>query len=302
MARGIVKTVRRWIPPSFRDLRIPAITGPVSDPGTPPHTDNLAHRYAPCRILDRRGIPNVIWFEDALSLYGSDTDVSDLYLLVPDEPTASGALIRSGYREAPLPNSSPTDELARRGGTRLESPDGPFRNATVLIRATEWDFDLGCRTECDCGALPPLDRFIDSLMSCWLDIPHTDEPGNYMWSLVIARLIGYAYSLPNPHRDLLESPAFAEQLQPEVRELHYDLIGKYPGKSDITSFRKHEYHSIRRQQIREGRFAPRPYPTECFPISLAEYPELTGMNIDIGDTSKTRAKKKKRRPVSLCHF
>lgn len=299
MARNVVETARRWISPSLGNLRIPFISDSASDGRTPPRSDNLARRYAPCRILDKKGIPNVIWFEDALSIYGGNSTSLNLYLLVPDESTASKVLLKSGYKEAPPTDQSPLDENAHRGGTRLEPPNGPFREKTVLIRAAEWNYDLQYRTMYDCGPLPPLDKFVTSLMTYWLDIPRGDGSGNLLWSMNVAMLIGNAYDLPNPSHDLLRSPAFAEKLHPEVRELHYDMIGTYPRKSDISSFRKHSYHFLRRQQIREGKFTPRPYPTNCFPVSMAEYPELTGMNVDLDIMPKKKGRKTKRRSVSF---
>lgn len=114
--------------------------------------------------------------------------------------------------------------------------------------------------------------------------------------MFIAVLIGYAYNLPSPDDDV-QSPDFAEQLRPEVRELHYDIVGNYLRKHDFTSFHKREYHALRCEQIREGKFTPKPYPTDCFPVSLAEYPELTGMDVDV-DAMSRRKRKKKRRSVS----
>ena len=270
-------------------------------PGT--SVENPRHpsqRYAPCHILEKEGITNVIWFEDALAIYGSDTAVFDLYLLVSDESKAAAVLRKSGYRDVPRA-AAPTNERARRGWTRLERPEGGSTDITVLISASEWNYDLNDRVPHNLGPIPPLNKFVDTLLAYWLDIPKDEYSQQYAWAMFVAVLIGYAYNLPSPN-DNVQSLDFAEHLRPEVRELHYDIVGSYPRKSDFTSFRKHEYHALRCQQIRGGEFTPRPYPTDYFPVSLAEYPELTGMNVDIDNMSKKKGKKKKRRSVSLSYF
>ena len=284
MARGdIVKRLTSF----FKRLRRPTTLEPA--PGSPrqPH-----QRYAPCHILDQAGIPNVLWFEDALVIYGSDTSVFDLYILVSDVSKAETALRKSDYRDASSADP-PITERARRGWTRLECTGGDSTSITVLISASEWNYDLTHTLRHELGPLPPLNKFLDSLMTQWLDIPQDDYPEQYGWAMFIAVLIGYAYNLPSPNNDV-RSPDYAEKLRPEVRELHYDAVGRYPRKSDFTNFRKHEYHALRCEQIRRGEFTPRPYPTDCFPVSLAEYPELTGMDIDIDAMSRRKGKKKRR--------
>ncbi|SPO03946.1 related to GTP-binding protein ypt1 [Cephalotrichum gorgonifer] len=239
MARGTI--VKKWISffrrPRSADISNSSptlISAAVQRPG------HLTQRYAPCDILDLEGIPNVIWFEDALAIYGSDTAVFCLYLLVPDESTAAAVLVKSGYRNAPLENLSANDEDVCRGGIRLRGPGEASKDTTVLIAASEWNYDLNHRAMCNLGPLPPLNKFLDSLMTHWLDIPEAEYSEKYIWAMSIAVLIGYAYNLPMPN-NIVRGPAFAEKLRPEVRELHYDIVGNYPKKSDFTSFRKHEY-------------------------------------------------------------
>ena len=76
-------------------------------------------RFDPCRILARKGIPSAVWFEDALFLYGSDTAVFDLYILVPDVGAASAVLQDAGYRQADfdglLPEGVQLTALLQRG-------------------------------------------------------------------------------------------------------------------------------------------------------------------------------------------
>lgn len=132
-------------------------------------------RYAPCHILEEERIPNVIWFEDALAIYGGDTAVFELYLLVSDVSKAVAALRRSGYRDATCADS-PINEPDRRGWTRLESPGGSSCSITVPIDASEWKYDLTHILRRDCRPLPPLNKFLDALMIQWLDNPKADYP------------------------------------------------------------------------------------------------------------------------------
>ena len=96
----------------------------------------------------------------------------------------------------------------------------------------------------------------------------------------LVNLINYCYVLPSPNGDIVRAVDYAEQLQPEFRELHYDLVTNYPKKGGISYYRKHEYHALRSEQIKHGLFTPRPYSTANFPTSMAEYPHLTGLDVD----------------------
>ncbi|KAK4086448.1 hypothetical protein Purlil1_9294 [Purpureocillium lilacinum] len=248
-------------------------------------------RFDPCRILAQKGIPSAVWFEDALFLYGSDTAVFDLYILVPDVGAASAVLRNAGYRQADFDGLLPDDERAcrARGGVRLE-PVAAVDEAdgTVLLSAADWKFDLRTTEEGSVAPVPRLSSFLESLMEYWLSMPEEECRENYIWFHSLANLISYAYSIRGPNGDLIRSPEFAEQLQPRFRELHYDMATKYPKKSDIASYRKHEYHAIRYHEIQEGTFTPRPYPSGNFPPSLAEYPHLTGLDAPAPESRRKR--------------
>lgn len=251
---------------------------------------SLTQRYPSCRILEEKRIPNVIWFEDALALHGSDTAVFDLYILVPDASTASQTLLKAGHTDSPRVNKLANDVHTCRGGIRLEKPGGGLDSGTVLVNASEWAYDLEKRTDYGVAPLPFLQGFLESIMGRWLDISEAERAENLLWEMSLVCLIGYAYNLSGTNYDLVRGPAFTASLAPEFHELHYDLVGRYPHKAGISSFRKHEYHAMRRRQIREGVFVPQPYPVYCFPESLAEDPELTGV-----DVLKRREQKKKKR-------
>jgi hypothetical protein len=244
----------------------------------------LAGRYEPCDILKRRGIACVVWFEDALALYGSDTVVFELYVLVQDVSKAKKVLTLAGYKE---PRRDPKaaepiyDDRIYRGGVELERASGSPGDAVVLISADAWEYDVAQELAPRRPGSPPLpllDKFIDSLMSHWLNMSEGEYKDRLLWAMSLASLIYYAYNLQGPEGSAVRAVDFAQRLRPEHRELHYDLVGRYPQKVGISSYRKHEYHAMRCREIREGRFVARPYPTANVPVSLAEYPHLTGLD------------------------
>lgn len=57
-------------------------------------------RHLPCAILREKGIPCLVWFEDAIAPYGVPTVVFDLHLLVPDIHEAARALFENGWADA----------------------------------------------------------------------------------------------------------------------------------------------------------------------------------------------------------
>lgn len=250
---------------------------------------SLASRYTPCHILVRSGIPNVIWFEDALVFYGSDTAVFDLYLLVPDACKAAEVLLAAGYTETGLKTLFPNDERSCRGGVRLEGPGGSSGDGTVLLNASIWNYDLQHKIDGSLAPLPPLNEFVAGIMTYWLSMSEKEYSEKFLWAISLVNLINYAYNLQGPNAGLVRSNEFAQQLSPELRELHYDLVGNYPQKSGVSCYRKHEYHVLRWKEIQEGKFTPRPYPSSNFPISLAEYPQLTGLDT-CGSTPKRKGR------------
>lgn len=115
MTRGDIIEKLKWF---FKSTLIPGTSKPpVENPRHP------RQRYAPYHILEKEGILKIIWFEDVLAIYSSDTAIFDLYIVVSDEPKAAAALRRSGYRDMPRGNA-PTNKRTRHGWTRLEPPGG----------------------------------------------------------------------------------------------------------------------------------------------------------------------------------
>lgn len=257
---------------------------------------HLQQRYEPCSILTRNDVANIVWFEDVLAHYGSDTTVFELYVLVSDVAKASRLLTEAGYMESGPESLEPSDTRAGRGGLRMEkNPSAAGDNAVLLVSADVWGYDLQQRVDDSFPPLPPLNTFIDSLMSYWLRLTENEYIENLLWSMSLASLIYYAYNLKSTEGQVVKTVEFASQLQPEHRELHYDLVGQYPRQAGISSYRKHEYHAMRRRQVLDGQFTPRPYPSGNIPVSLAEFPHLTGLDFE----QDGRGKKSKSK-VSVC--
>ena len=220
----------------------------------------------------------MIWFEDALVFYGSNTCVFDLHLLVADARQASNVLARAGFQETDLKTMYPGSVASCRGGIRLESPDGGPDGGTVLMNAADWKYDLRQIERCSLVPLPPFNKFLDSIMGHWLGMSEEEVDEKSFWAMYLVNLINYGYNLEGANREAVRKTDFARQLQPEFLELHYDLIGNYPHQSGLSCYRKHEYHALRREQIKSGKFIPSPYPADRFPPSLAEYPRLNGLH------------------------
>ncbi|KAK4038390.1 hypothetical protein C8A01DRAFT_47963 [Parachaetomium inaequale] len=89
-------------------------------------------RHQPCDILRAQGIPFLLWFEDALAVYGVPTALFDLHLLATPGPTTTVLLSAADWGICNLEN------------TRPSSPD---------------------------GFVPPLAALVDGLVESLLDLP-----------------------------------------------------------------------------------------------------------------------------------
>jgi hypothetical protein len=240
-----------------------------------PESESLPLRYESCRILKANGIANVVWFDDVIAFYHGNRVVFDLHLLVPDHRIASNILIENSFQEAQLKSPFPNDLRSCRGGIRLTK--GNYGDEVVLISATEWKYDPCSTTELSPVPFPPLNSFLDSLMERWLGMSETEYDEKHLLATSLVSLINDCYDLRGT-QDCVRSVEYAQLLQPEHRELHFDLIGDHPGKQGISTYRKHDYHVLRYEQIKKGDFTPQAYPTTGeIPPSLAAYPNLNGL-------------------------
>ncbi|KAL8364859.1 hypothetical protein RB595_003910 [Gaeumannomyces hyphopodioides] len=228
-------------------------SAPLSNQQNEDETNAPHPRFEPCRILASNGIPSVAWFEDALAAYANDLPLFDLHLLVSDPRKAADVLLGySGYYAAPIAQAS--DPRAALGGIRLEG-------SMVLDSSSTRN---------------GLDKFLAALMTYWVTMPEDQYRLNARLADSVADMIFHGYLLKELDGQRVRRPEFSDKLPPQLRELHFDLIGRYPGQVAINEFRKHEYHALRHNQILEGAFAARPYPTGNVPVSIAEFPDLTG--------------------------
>ena len=192
-------------------------------------------RHEPCVILRERGIPCVLWFEDALAKNGVPTVVFDLHLLVANVDEAALALHEAGWTDSkPLINHFLTDSAGKRRlnppgfstvakGSRTWPPPPPSQEppgptTTVLLLAADWnitDQDLSQQLSEDFTPSLPLllGALIDSLL---------DSPSN---TALRARLVTYVSYLYD-HCALLKAQSFAENLKPEHRQFHCDALSK----------------------------------------------------------------------------
>ncbi|KAK3942810.1 hypothetical protein QBC46DRAFT_378891 [Diplogelasinospora grovesii] len=187
----------------------------------------LLPRYEPCAILQSKGIPCLIWFEDAIGQYGVPTVVFDLYLLVPDIDTAAGVLAENGWTKAGPPNEyhiltqCPFISHRRldppcKAETPIapsDSPDmkPPGPGTTILLPAADWNVPIE-KLGSD-GIVPPLPVLVDALIESLLDAPHGSPLQRHVGTQIV-----YLYG----HCSSLDSKEFADCLKFENRQFHYD--------------------------------------------------------------------------------
>lgn len=191
----------------------------------------IGTRLHPCLLLQKAGIPCVIWFEDALAFYGVPTGVFSLYLLVSDHEQAGQILAQHGWTDASEPPESLTHfllwhpEIPRR---RLNPP--PLKAAspslfplvsTVLLPAADWNFPASelVWAAADNRFYPSLSTLIDCLISKLLDAPHRSRLQDTM-----AMYLMYLYD----HVESLKHRSFIEKISYENRRLHSDAVAGLP--------------------------------------------------------------------------
>ncbi|KAB5558380.1 hypothetical protein GE09DRAFT_111130 [Coniochaeta sp. 2T2.1] len=116
---------------------------------------------------------------------------------------------------------------------------------------------------------------MNSVIGYWLKMSKLDLRRQRMLAQYILHVLRCCYSIREQRGNFVRNPSFAEKLLPEHRELHYELATGYPGKGRMTLENHHKYHALWYRQVKRGEFKPQPYPTDRFPGSLADYPDLT---------------------------
>ena len=227
-------------------------------------------RYEVCRLLLNKQAPCVIWLEDLLALHGSDTQVWDLHLLVEDPLAAEKILLSNGYVKTPLEAKFEIDPEFSKQAIRINRNGSS--TGVVLYSANDWYYQL----DDDDGVqdfLPPLHRFLDSMIEFWLNISSQDYVDRLGFALYIGCLINYCYYLQCSEGDPVKSTAFAEKLKLEHREVHFNIVSADPKEESFTTTSRHTYHVRRSREIKQGTFVPKPYEKGVFRAALTTVSE-----------------------------
>lgn len=172
-------------------------------------------------------------------------------------------LIAAGYTRTALPERCEHDPEFAERSVRLRWASAGID--IVLLPSRDWYFDLGQELD---YFLPPLDLFLGSLFDFWLNISSQNYVQRLRFALYIGCLINDCYKLTSLNGHALNENAYAANLKPEHRELHYDIVSCDPKAESFTTRRRHEYHVRRRKEIAEGVFSPQPYKAGAFRSDL----------------------------------
>lgn len=196
-------------------------------------------RHQSCYILRNKGIPCVVWFEDAVYYYGVPTGVRDLYVLVSDIDVAAEILKQSGWVVVPrkqgftnvfedctqrclLSPRSPCEGYQSSALTPASMRSLPIKaptpTTTILLPAEDWNFSItqpGTK-ESFTTMIPPLATLLDALIDSLLDC-HCDNDGLRSH---LACLVCYLYDyVPE-----LRKREFAHSLVYDHRQYHMDVL------------------------------------------------------------------------------
>lgn len=219
-------------------------------------------RQEPASLFHKKGIPCVVWLEDALAHYGVPTVVFDLYLLVPDIDAAAQVLAEHGWANAEAQSAEyhflsrhadiPRRRLTPPGGveptTSEPSPwpplppskEPPRPTTTVLLLAKDWRYPpVKLESSLTKGPFPELNDLLDSLISSLLD--WQDYPG-------VERHVSVQICYLYAHVAEVKQVAFADKLKFENRQFHHDVLSGL----DVGT-RKFSTHELRiREELRAG--------------------------------------------------
>ncbi|TGO86559.1 hypothetical protein BPOR_0293g00060 [Botrytis porri] len=196
------------------------------------------------------------------------TAVWDLHLLVEDTCAGAKVLLNNGYKETTPDYSFEDDPEFNERAIRLIH--NPSSTIVMLHAVKEWYYQMDDSVQ---DFLPPLSSFLDSVIEFWLDISSQDYDHRLRFALYIGCLIGYCYYLQDLDGQLVKTHAYAENLKPEHREVHYDIKFESPSKKSFTATNRHAYHVRRSREIREGGFVPKTYEEGVFRTNLTTVSE-----------------------------
>ncbi|KAI9761280.1 MAG: hypothetical protein M1840_001983 [Geoglossum simile] len=173
-------------------------------------------RYRAPQLLLDKGIPCVIWAEDALAHYGVPAVSFDLFLLVHDPTQAAkcltgGGFIRMGsnerYKLIP-PLYEGVLRFVDPANRELALPSN-MESCIALLSAQDWGYILPSDTV-GLNSFPPLNKLFDSLAHTWLDAPTSYTALHFFVH------VGYLFEYVPAIRD----PAFRQTLRPEHRPFY----------------------------------------------------------------------------------
>lgn len=219
-------------------------------------------------MLAEKQVRCVLWLEDLLVLHGSDTQVWDLNILVEDPRTAANILLKKGFKETPPDSKFENDPEFNTRAIRIAHPQSS--TGIVLIQAADWYYDLNDGAE---DFLPTLHNFLDSMIEFWLNISSQDYVDRLGFALYIGCIINYCYYLRDSKGEPVKSNGYAENLKPEHREVHYNIVSADPKAESFTTTNRHIYHVRRSKEIQQGSFEAKPYEKGVFRSSLTTVSE-----------------------------
>jgi hypothetical protein len=133
-------------------------------------------RHVGPKALILKGVPCVIWAEDALHHYGVPTVVFDLFCLVEDEISAAQKLEEAGFLripEDPIYSYHLPELVKDRPRLRLSQENLTTKKADsttiVLLRAKSWKYPPELLSRNASVLFPTLPSFLGGIMDAWLD-------------------------------------------------------------------------------------------------------------------------------------
>lgn len=201
---------------------------------------------APQRLRSK-GIPCVVWLEDAAQRYGAPTGLFDLYIVVPDLHTAARVLEAGGWEGVQqdvgrIMNSMVRSPQLRLHPSKAEPVHSGLEPVVVLLPADVWSSDFAKHEERyslpdDYSFYPSLSAVVDGFIDVLLGGP--DELRR-----PVSVNLGYLYHyVPD-----LKERSFAGQLRRDNRQFHHDLSSGM--RLGTIPFYTHEREI--REEIRSG--------------------------------------------------
>ena len=225
-------------------------------------------RLEVCRALSRGNHASVIWLYDLLFHYGGPTVVWDVHVLVDDLQAAANCLKRAGYLK--IEAAAQFADLPEFNEKAIRMKRATNDTCATLMAASEWHYNPRTYSS---SHYPPLAEYLNSLIATWLNISTKDYVDRLEYGLFIGNLINGCYDLEDGVRGAVKSEEYAQHLDPEHRELHYDIVAA--STESFTTTRRHAYHMRKYREIKDGLYEARPYAPGKYRQTLSKVAEVT---------------------------